>query len=286
MSCKTIQVRPLAGALGAEVFGVDLRNGGDNSAWAELHQVFLDNHVIAVRGQDLSLDDLMALGRRFGEPHEYPFAQGIEGYPYIHDVVKEPGETKNFGSDWHSDTTYLDKPPRATLLYALQTPARGGDTLYANTAAAYDALSDGMKKLIGGLVGVNSAGLNRKLAGGRAARYSTAFGAMKLHNAAGADTLESKHPVVRTHPETGRKALYVSSLHTVRFDGMTQEESVPLIDWLSAHCVRPEFTCRLRWEPGTLTVWDNRCTLHNAINDYHGQRRHMRRLTVGPELPA
>ena len=286
MSCKTIQVRPLAGALGAEVFGVDLRNGGDNSTWAELHQVFLDNHVIAVRGQDLSLDDLMALGRRFGEPHEYPFAQGIEGYPYIHDVVKEPGETKNFGSDWHSDTTYLDKPPRATLLYALQTPARGGDTLYANTAAAYDALSDGMKKLIGGLVGVNSAGLNRQLAGGRAARYSTAFGAMKLQNAAGADTLESKHPVVLTHPETGRKALYVSSLHTVRFDGMTQEESVPLIDWLSAHCVRPEFTCRLRWEPGTLTVWDNRCTLHNAINDYHGQRRHMRRLTVGPELPA
>jgi len=286
MSCKTIQVRPLAGALGAEVLGVDLRNGGDNSTWAELHQVFLDNHVIAVRGQDLSLDDLMALGRRFGEPHEYPFAQGIEGYPYIHDVVKEPGETKNFGSDWHSDTTYLDKPPRATLLYALQTPARGGDTLYANTAAAYDALSDGMKKLIDGLIGVNSAGLNRKLAGGRAARYSTAFGAMKLQNAAGADTLESKHPVVRTHPETGRKALYVSSLHTVRFDGMTQEESVPLIDWLSAHCVRPEFTCRVRWEPGTLTVWDNRCTQHNAINDYHGQRRHMRRLTVGPETPA
>lgn len=286
MISESMQVRPLAGALGAEVLGVDLRNGGDNSTWADLHQVFLDNHVIAVRGQDLSLDDLMAVGRRFGEPHEYPFAQGIEGYPYIHDVVKEPGETKNFGSDWHSDTTYLDKPPRATLLYALQTPAHGGDTLYANTAAAYDALSDGMKKLIDGLVGVNSAGLNRKLAGGRAARYSTAFGAMRLHNAAVADTLESKHPVVRTHPETGRKALYVSSLHTVRFDGMTQEESVPLIDWLSAHCVRPEFTCRVRWEPGTLTVWDNRCTLHNAINDYHGQRRHMRRLTVGAEIPA
>ena len=286
MISETMQVRPLAGALGAEVLGIDLGNGGDDSTWSQLHRVFLDNHVIVVRGQELSLDDLMAVGRRFGEPNEYPFAKGIEGYPYIHEVVKEPAETKNFGSDWHSDTTYLDKPPRATLLYALQTPARGGDTLYANTAAAYDALSDGMKKLIDGLIGVNSAGLNRKLAGGRAARYSTAFGAMKLQNTAVADILESKHPVVRTHPETGRKALYVSSLHTVRFDGMTQEESVPLIDWLSAHCVRPEFTCRVRWEPGTLTVWDNRCTLHNAINDYHGERRHMRRLTVGPEMPA
>src|SRR5262249_5907724 len=130
MNRNTMQVRPIAGAIGAEILGVDLKNHVDEGLWSELHRVFLDNHVIAIRGQDLSPDDLMAVGRRFGEPNEYPFVKGMEGYPYIHEIVKEPAETKNFGSDWHSDTTYLAQPPRATLLYALQTPARGGDTLY------------------------------------------------------------------------------------------------------------------------------------------------------------
>ena len=285
MSYHTMDVRPLAGALGAEIYGASLKDRDDSPMWGELRQAFLEYHVIAVRGQELSPEDIMRVGGKFGEPAHYPFAKGMEGFPYITGVIKEKGETEAFGNDWHTDTMYLEKPPRATLLYALETPAAGGDTLFVNTAAAYDALSDGMKKLIEGLVGVNSGGLKHRRGGPRAVHHA-GIGAMTLQNAENADAFESRHPIVRTHPETGRKSLYVTALHTLRFDGMTEEESRPLINWLNHHCVMPEFSCRVRWQPGQLTVWDNRCTMHYAVNDYHGQRRQMRRLIVGPEVPV
>ena len=285
MSYQTMDVRPIAGALGAEIYGVNLKDRDDSPMWIELRQVFLEYTVIAIRGQDMSLDDMMRVGGKFGEPCYYPFAKGMERYPYITEVIKEKDQRENFGSDWHTDTMYLDKPPRATLLYAVETPPKGGDTLYVNTAAAYDALSDGMKTLIDGLVGVASGGLKHKKGGPRAAHHDR-ITSMAVQNADKADGFEARHPIVRTHPETGRKSLYVSSLHTLRFDGFTEEESRPLIDFLNDHCVEPEFSCRVRWEPGQLTIWDNRTTLHNAINDYHGYRRQMRRLTVGPELPV
>lgn len=285
MSYQTMDVRPIAGALGAEVYGANLKDRDDSPMWPELRQAFLQYHVIAVRGQDLTPEELMRVGAKFGEPCFYPFAKGMEAYPYITEIIKEPHERHNFGADWHTDTMYLDKPPRATLLYALQTPPTGGDTLYVNTSAAYDALSEGMKKVVGGLVGVASGGLKHKRGGARTVHHSR-IGAMSVQNADKADGYEAKHPIVRTHPETGRKSLYVSSLHTLRFESFTEEESRPLIDWLNAHCIEPEFSCRVRWEPGQLTIWDNRTTLHNAINDYHGHRRHMRRLTAGPEVPV
>jgi len=196
--------------------------------------------------------------------------------------VKEEKETVNFGGNWHSDTTYLPQPPLATLLYALETPASGGDTLFTSTYAAYDALSEGMRAMVDPLVGVNSASL--KVTGGRRKMHST-IGGMKVQDIEHADGYEAEHPVARTHPDTGRKALYLSRSHTLRFRDMTEEESRPLIDYLQAHQIRPEFTCRVRWSPGTLTVWDNRCTQHSAVNDYHGQRRRMRRLTVGAQTP-
>jgi taurine dioxygenase len=224
----------------------------------------------------------MRVGERFGEPCYYPFVTGIEGYPFIFEVVKEENEMVNFGGNWHSDTTYLAQPPLATLLYALETPTHGGDTLFANTSAAYEALSEGMRALVDKLVGVNSASL--KVTGGRRKLHSP-LGGMKVHDTEKAEEYEAEHPVARTHPETGRKALYLSRSHTIRFRGMTEEESRPLIDFLQAHQTRPEFTCRVRWSPGTLTIWDNRCTQHCAVNDYHGQRRRMQRLTVGPEAP-
>ncbi|HKU46488.1 MAG TPA: TauD/TfdA family dioxygenase, partial [Burkholderiales bacterium] len=196
--------------------------------------------------------------------------------------VKEESETTNFGGNWHSDTTYLQQPPLGTLLYAVETPAHGGDTLFTSTAAAYEALSPGMRALVDPLIGVNSAAL--KHGGGRHAMHKT-INSMKLHDIDTGAQYEAEHPVVRTHPETKRKALYVSRSHTIRFRDMSEEESRPLVDFLQAHQTRPEFTCRVRWTPGTLTVWDNRCTQHNAINDYHGQRRRMRRLTVGPQTP-
>jgi taurine dioxygenase len=283
MGCERIEVRPLAGALGAEIGGVDLKRAlGDNQTWSEIHQAFLDHLVLVFRDQQLSPEDLMEVGGRFGEPSHYPFVKGMDGYPYIFEIVKGEEETKNFGNAWHSDTTYLPRPPLATLLYAKETPRHGGDTLFANQYLAYEALTPGMRQLLDRLAGVNSASLKR--GGGRANRHDDIAG-MKVHNTANAEAYESVHPAARTHPETGRKALYLNRSHTIRFEDMTEEESQPLIDWLTLHATRPEFTCRARWEPGTLTVWDNRCVQHFAINDYHGQRRVMQRLTVGSEVP-
>ena len=272
-------IEPLAGALGAEIRGVDLK---DDGTWEAIHDAFLKYSVLAIRDQQLEPEDLMHIGARFGEPCYYPFVTGIEGFPFIFEVVKEEKETVNFGGNWHSDTTYLPQPPLATLLYALETPARGGDTLFTSTHAAYDALSEGMRAMVDQLVGVNSASL--KVTGGRRKMHST-IGGMKVQDIEHADGYEAEHPVARTHPDTGRKALYLSRSHTIRFRDMSEEESRPLIDFLQAHQIRPEFTCRVRWSPGTLTVWDNRCTQHSAVNDYHGQRRRMRRLTVGAQTP-
>jgi taurine dioxygenase len=277
-----LQVAPLAGALGAEVFCAQLASLDDAGAWKEIHQAFVDHSVLVFRDQALTPADLMRVGARFGEPCHYPFVTGMEGFPYIFEVVKEPDETKNFGGAWHSDTSYLKQPPLATLLYAVETPSHGGDTLFTSTTAAYDALSDGLRKVVDGLIGVNSASL--KYAGGRT-RQHAGIKTMKVHDTDSADQYVAEHPVARTHPETGRKALYASRSHTLSFKGMTEEESAPLIGFLQQHQTRPEFTCRVRWAPGTLTVWDNRCTQHNAINDYHGQRRRMRRLTVGAQEP-
>jgi taurine dioxygenase len=275
-------IEPLAGALGAEIRGVDLRAV---KSWEAIDRAFLEHAVLVFRDQTIEPADLMAVGAHFGEPCHYPFVTGIDGYPFIFEVVKEESETVNFGGNWHSDTTYLAQPPLATLLYALETPTHGGDTLFTNTQKAYEALSEGMRAMVEPLVGVNSASL--KVTGGRRKLHAKAnVGAMKIHDTERADEMEAEHPVVRTHPDTGRKALYVSRSHTIRFRDMSEEESRPLIDFLQAHQTRPEFTCRVRWTPGTLTVWDNRCTQHNAINDYHGQRRRMRRLTVGAQTPA
>ena len=274
-----MQISPLAGALGAEIHGVDLKNGAD---WNQIHNAFLQYAVLVIRDQKLDPGDIMTVGGKFGEPCHYPFVVGMEKFPFIFEVVKEAEEKKNFGGAWHSDTAYLKQPPLATLLYAVETPSHGGDTLFANTAVAYEALSEGMRKVLDPLIGVNSAEL--KYAGGRTVQHAK-IKAMKVHDTESADQYLSEHPVACSHPETGRKALCASRSHTTHFKGMTEEESAPLLGFLQQHQTRPEFTCRVRWAPGTLTVWDNRCTQHNAVNDYHGQRRRMRRLTVGAQIP-
>jgi len=275
----SMRIVPLAGALGAEIHGVDLKGDVD---WKALLEAFARYAVIVVRDQRLEPADIMKVGERFGPPCHYPFVTGMADFPYIFEIVKEEHEKTNFGGSWHSDTTYLAQPPLATLLYAIEVPSHGGDTLFTSTRAAYDALSEGMKRTVDGLVGVNSAGL--KYGGGRSAMHKK-IGGMKVHGTDEADSYEAEHPVARTHPVTGRKALYLSRSHTIRFKDMTEEESRPLIDYLQAHQTRPEFTCRVRWQPGTLAVWDNRCTQHSAVNDYQGQRRRMRRLTVGAQTP-
>jgi taurine dioxygenase len=203
--------------------------------------------------------------------------KGIDGYPEIITVSKLPHETVNFGGIWHSDTVYLDRPPMATLLLARKIPPHGGDTMFANMYAAYESLSPGMQRMLGGLRGVNSSAL----ADVSKTRED------RIRDAGTEDAREyvAEHPIVRTHPETGRKALYVNVAHTARFADMTEAESRPLLEYLFAHEVRDEFTCRFQWRVGSLALWDNRCAMHNPINDYHGHTRTMHRITLAGDEP-
>jgi taurine dioxygenase len=225
----------------------------------------------------------MRAAQIFGEPDVYPFIKALDGYPEIIELVKTEKDTSNFGGSWHSDTSYMPEPAKGTMLHALEVPDAGGDTLFANTVLAYQALSDGLKEALEGLKGVNDS--NAGYAGGRAAAISKLDAMGKTNTAAEAESYTSEHPIVRTHPETGEKGLYIGRSHTKCFAGMTVEESKPLIDFLTKHITRPEFTCRVRWTPGSVTVWDNRVTQHNAMNDYQGKRRRMRRITLKGDRP-
>ncbi|HKA39078.1 MAG TPA: TauD/TfdA family dioxygenase [Burkholderiales bacterium] len=274
---RHIEVRPIAGALGAEVGGVDVARSLTGAVVAEIRQAWLDHLVIFMPGQKLSPQSQLDFARRFGEPMEYPQLRGLPECPLITPVIKLEHERVNFGGVWHSDTTYLERPPMASMLYALETPPHGGDTLFANQYLAYESLSDRLKRILAGLVGINSS-TKAEVTRSREDRL----------RAAGVETkpLTGEHPVVRTHPETGRKALYVNAGHTTRFKGFTVEESAPLLDFLFRHQVKSEFTCRYRWGPGSLAFWDNRCTQHYPINDYHGFRRIMHRVTLAGDAPV
>ena len=265
-----MQVRRIAGALGAEIVGVDLSKGFDEKA---LRKALLEHQVIFFRAQKLDPAQFMAFARTMGKPVEYPFVKGIEGFPEVIEVKKLEHERHNFGGIWHSDTAYLDEPPMGSMLLAREIPPYGGDTEFASQYAAYDALSVGMKRLLDGLVAVNSSAKAdvTRTREDRVKEYSRQY--------------EAEHPVVRTHPETGRKALYVNVGHTVRFRSMTEQESAPLLEFLFRHQVKLEFTCRWQWQVGDLAFWDNRCTQHNPVNDYHGHRRVMHRITLAGDRP-
>ena len=266
--------RRMAGAIGAEIGGIELRPDLPEAVIAELRRLWLEHLVLFFRNQELTPQELAAVARRFGKIVHYPFLKGLDQAPEVIQVAKLEHETVNFGGVWHTDTAYLAEPPMATMLIAREVPPHGGDTLFASLYAAYDALSDVMKQMLAPLRAVNSSSKAEK---------------MRTREDRGADespqVLEAEHPVVRTHPETGRKALYVNDGHTLRFAGMTERESAPLLDYLFSHQVRAEFTCRFRWEPGSIAFWDNRCALHNPINDYHGFRRIMHRVTLAGDRP-
>ncbi len=275
---RTIEVKKVAAALGAEIEGADLARELPEDTVAEIRRAFLEHLVIFFRRQRLTPGEFMAFARRMGRPIEYPFVAGIEGFPEIIEVKKLEHERVNFGGIWHSDTAYLAEPPMGSMLLAREVPPVGGDTLFANMYLAYETLSEGMQRLLTGLVAVNSS----------AKADATRTREDRLRSAAKADTPNAylaEHPVVRTHPETARKALYVNVAHTVRFKDMTDEESSPLLDYLYAHQVRTEFTCRFRWQEGSLAFWDNRAAQHYPVNDYHGYRRLMHRITLAGDRP-
>ncbi len=277
-----MQVQPIAGALGAEIQGIDLTRELSNSEASAVYDAFLAHKVLYFRGHELTPAQQLRAARLFGEPDRYPFIKGLPDAPEVIEILKTENDKVNFGGGWHSDTAYLPEPALGTMLHALEVPEAGGDTLFANTVAAYDALSDGMKAMLADLRGVNDS--NSLYAGGRAAAMAKLDG-MAANNVAEAESYISEHPIVRTHPETSEKGLYVSRAHTKRFAGMTEAESKPLIEFLADHITRPEFTCRVRWEPGAVTVWDNRVTQHCALNDYQGKRRRMRRVTLKGDRP-
>ena len=268
-----MEVMPVSGALGAEIKGLDLSRPLDSDEVSAIRQALLEHLVIFFRDRDLGPAEQIAFARSFGRLAEYPFVRGLDAYPEVIKVEKLPHETVNFGGIWHSDTSYLAEPPMGTMLYARDVPPVGGDTLFANMYQAYETLSEGMKRLLDDLVAVNRSD--------KAAVYRTRAPRMDSDPKGSLDTAaEAEHPALRIHPETGRRALYVNVAHTTRFKGMTEAESAPILDYLFQHQTQPEFTCRFRWTAGALAFWDNRCTQHNPVNDYHGFHRIMHRVTI------
>lgn len=274
-----MNIHPIAGALGAVISGVDLSLGLSTALAVDIRQVFLQHKVIFLRQQKLTPQQFLDFAKAMGEPIEYPFVKGLEGFPQIIEVKKLEHEKVNFGGIWHSDTTYLESPPMGSMLLSLEVPPYGGDTLFANQCLAYESLSATMKKLLDGLVGISSSA--------KADVSKTREDRIKSDGKEAAPkSYLAEHPVVRTHPETGQKALFVNVAHTAGIKGMTDEESAPLLQFLFQHQIKPEFTCRFAWEPNAIAFWDNRCAQHNPVNDYHGFRRVMHRITLQGDRPV
>jgi taurine dioxygenase len=273
-----LHVRPLSGGIGAEILGVDLSLDLDQDTVDTIRATWLEHLVVFFRDQELTPERQLAFARRMGEPMEYPFVKGLEEFPVITPVVKLEHETTNFGGIWHSDTTYLEEPPLGTILLARELPPVGGDTLFANMYLAYESLSEGMRAALDGLTAINSS-LKADASATREDRRASDG------RDDAPEVLVAEHPVVRTHPETGRKALFVNVGHTERFKDMSVEDSAPILQFLFEHLKRPEFSCCFRWAPGSMAMWDNRCAQHYPVNDYHGYRRVMHRITLKGDRP-
>jgi taurine dioxygenase len=269
-----IEARPASGAVGAEILGIDLSRGLDDSAVDELRAAFNAYGVIFFRDQTISPEQHIAFAERFGTININRFFRAAPGYPQIAEVRKEPNQKTNIGGRWHTDHSYDQIPALGSILLAREVPERGGDTLFASMSLAYDALSDGLKCTLEQLRALHSS----RHVFGAASQYAKDSGD-RLGNADNA-TQDASHPVIIRHPQTGRKTLYVNPAFTLRFEGWTDEESKPLLDFLYAHASRPEFQTRFVWREGSIAFWDNRATWHFAVNDYHGERRLMHRITL------
>jgi taurine dioxygenase len=276
-----IEIRPIAGALGAEIHGVDVAADLPDATIAAIRAALNAHGVIFFRDQQLDTARHKAFTRRFGEIFIHPNYKGIGTDDEIVSIVRQPGDTKIVGEEWHADTTMVAEPPMGAILYAIEVPPYGGDTMFANQYLAYETLSDAMKRMIDPLRAVHT---DRKVAGPRAGM--NAHRSTKVREDDAWRETVSVHPVVRTHPETGRKCLFVNASYTVAFEGMTEEESRPLLTYLLEHGHRPEFTCRFRWEAGSIAFWDNRATKHIAIHDAGPFPRRMRRTQIAGDRPV
>jgi len=276
---RKINVKPISGAMGAEVFGVDLSRDLDAETWNEINDAFHTFIVLIFRDQDLTDQQQFDFSQRFGKIIPHPYVTGLPDIPEIFQIIREPGESYSWDSYYHSDLMFLERPPLGATLYAKAVPPHGADTAFTNMYLAYETLSDGMKTLLEGLEAENESGDPQK--------YSNRY--QSMHELSKNSAMGATHPVVRVHPVTGRKALYVSLAFSKRFKGMTEKESMPLLEFLYEHSIQTHLGCRLRWEKGSLALWDNRVSLHHAVSDYFGEvanhRRVMQRATIEGEVP-
>ena len=280
MRNSRIEVRPIAGGCGAEIGGVRIGDDLDDEVIAETRAALNEHGVIFFRDQEFDAEQQKAFARRFSTIFVHPNYKGMQEDDEIQMIYREPGDKHIVGEDWHADTTMMPEPPMGAILYALEVPPYGGDTLFSNQCLAYDTLSDGMKAVLKGLRAVHS---DRLVAGPAGARNQ--YRATKVRADDSWRETVSLHPVVRTHPESGRKLLNVNKSYTVGFEGMTEDESTPLLEYLFEHGNRPEFTCRFRWEKGSVAFWDNRAVKHLAIHDAGPYRRVMRRVQLAGDKP-
>jgi taurine dioxygenase len=275
---QTIEVHPLSDSVGAEVLGVDLGADLGNETYSEIRRAFHNHGVIFFRDQQLTPEQHISFAQKWGAININRFFQAVDDYPQIANVVKEPHHKKNIGARWHTDHSYDDEPALGSALYALEVPDSGGDTLFAGMEAVFESLSDGLKNTLRGLRARHS---SRQIFGPQ--RHATEEGRKEWEGRIGNPTTASQdsvHPVVIRHPDTGREILYVNGEFTIGFEGWTDEESQPLLEFLYEYAIQPQFTCRFEWRAGSLALWDNRATWHQALNDYQGQRRHMHRVTI------
>lgn len=275
MNYSLIDVRPKSGFVGAEIFGVDLNKEISKEQFLEIRRAFGEFGVIFFRDQYLTPDEEIEFAEKWGIININRFFTNVDGYPKIAMVLKEANQKQNIGGAWHTDHTYDTEPAMGSILFAHEVPKKGGDTMFASMYSAYENLSEGLKKTLDGMQARHS---SRHVFGkARASRNDDTVGRIRNSETANQDAL---HPVIIKHPETGRKALYVNPTFTLGFDGWTDVESKPLLEYLYEHATKPEFTCRFKWEKGSIAFWDNRSTWHLAINDYHGERRLMHRITI------
>ncbi len=282
MTGQEFQVKPVTGSLGAEIIGVDLTDLS-NATFDKICTVFYDHSVLVFREQDLTHEQQITFARRFGELEVHPIVNGMDEHPEMIKMLKPAGESASFGVGWHTDNSFFKEPSMGSIVYSHVVPPQGGDTLFASQYVAYERLSDGMKRMLGNLNAVHSAKYaytsetaEEKYAGKTAITYKRSDSVYD----------EVVHPVVRTHPITGKKALYVNPMFTIRFEDMSEEESKPLLTYLFEHGTRPEFGCRIQWDTRMVAMWDNRCVQHYAVDDYVDYERLLYRVTVNGEKPV
>ena len=273
-----MKIKQVSGAIGAIIQGVQLDENLDENTFSDIYSAFLKYQVIFFRNQNFIPESLISFAKNIGRPISYPFVKGLDSFPEITPILKKETDVNNFGGIWHSDTTYQNEPPKGTMLYAIEVPKFGGDTEFSNQYLAYESLSDEIKIFLEKKKAFNISGKSEVT---KTRSDVLKHSSLDLKN----NKLEAIHPVVRTHPETKKKSLYINEAHTTHFVGMSEEESKPILKYLFKHQINSEFTCRFKWKKGSVAIWDNRCTLHNPINDYHGSRRLMHRITFQGDKP-